>query len=106
MQKIAIWAPSTQLCQAISSQISHISTIGKELVKQQFLLHISPQYGELNPLVAEIVSLVWGTPANFNRFCVLAALLPGTPAKLCDVEQRVPPIFGRASITLGIGPRF
>jgi len=31
------------------------------------------------PLAAEIVSLVWGTPANFNRFCILAALLHGTP---------------------------
>ena len=27
-------------------------------------------------LAAEIVSLVWGTPANFNGFHVLAALLP------------------------------
>ena len=27
---------------------------------------------------AEIVSLVWGTPANFNGFRVLAALLDGT----------------------------
>ena len=30
------------------------------------------------PLAAEIVSLVWGTPANFNGFRVLAALLYGT----------------------------
>jgi len=30
------------------------------------------------PLAAEIVSLVWGTPANFNGFRVLAALLHGT----------------------------
>jgi len=30
------------------------------------------------PLAAEIVSLVWGTLANFNSFCVLAALLHGT----------------------------
>jgi len=30
------------------------------------------------PLAAEIVSLVWGTPGNFNRFLVLAALLHGT----------------------------
>ena len=29
------------------------------------------------PLVAEILSLVWGTPANFNGFRVLAALLRG-----------------------------
>ena len=31
-------------------------------------------------LVAEIVSGVWGTPATFNGFRVLAALLHGTPA--------------------------
>jgi len=30
------------------------------------------------PLAAEIVLLVWGTPANFNRFRVLVALLHGT----------------------------
>ena len=29
------------------------------------------------PLTAEIVSLVWGTPGNFNGFSVLAALLHG-----------------------------
>jgi len=120
------------------------------------------------PLAAEIISLVWGTPANFNRFRVLASLpqrrrstegnqtlhdvwpspvrlhyiyiyfwrmlprngiLPGAKfslrppslalsywqryctaleqwarAKLCGVEHRAPPIFGRATITLGIGP--
>jgi len=59
------------------------------------------------PLAAKIVSLVWGTPANFNGFRVLAALLHGTLAvgvKLCGVEQRTPPIFGRAAITLGTGP--
>jgi len=31
------------------------------------------------PLMAEIASGVWGTPVNFNGFCVLAALLHGTP---------------------------
>jgi len=30
------------------------------------------------PLAAEIVSLVWDTPGNFNGFRVLAALLHGT----------------------------
>jgi len=30
------------------------------------------------PIAAEIVSLIWGTPANFNGFGVLAALLHGT----------------------------
>ena len=60
------------------------------------------------PLAAEIVSLDWGTPAHFNGFGVLAALLHGILVvgviKLCGVEQRAPPIFGRATITLGIGP--
>ena len=32
------------------------------------------------PLAAEIVSLVWGTPVNFNGFGVLAALLHGIQA--------------------------
>jgi len=31
------------------------------------------------PLVAEIGPVAWGTPANFNGFRVLAALLHGTP---------------------------
>jgi len=116
------------------------------------------------PLAAEIGSVVWGTPANFNGFRVMAALLQrrrlteanqtlhdlwpspglvhyilisgllpvtefcqvqnsvcfqvlrspiltallhgtrvGASAKLCGVEQRTPPIFDRAAITLGIG---
>ena len=62
------------------------------------------------PLAAEIVSLVWVTPGNFNGFRVLAALLHGTHSSgrqpNCGVEQRAPPIFGRAAITLGIGPHF
>ena len=62
------------------------------------------------PLTAEIRWRVWGTPANFNGFLVLAALLHGTVvvgvSQLCGVEERAPPIFGRAAITLGIGPHF
>jgi len=44
-------------------------------------INISPTcpYNIVNfgPLAAEIDSLVWGTPANFNLFRVLAALLHG-----------------------------
>jgi len=47
----------------------------KKLVKQQYVLHMSAQYGELGPLVAEIGLPVWGTPANFNDFRFLRALL-------------------------------
>jgi len=66
-----------QLCRAISSQLRHVSTIGKKLVHQQYLLHMSPQYSELGLLAAEIGLVVLGTPANFSGFRVLAALLHG-----------------------------
>jgi len=49
----------------------------EKLVKQQYVLQMSPQYGELRPTKGEIGSGVWGNPANFNGFCVLAALLHG-----------------------------
>ena len=42
---------------------------------------MSPHYGKLwqfGSLAAEIGPVVWGTPANFNGFCILAALLHGT----------------------------
>jgi len=38
-----------QLCRALSSQLRHVLTIGKKLLKQQYLLQISSQYGELQP---------------------------------------------------------
>jgi len=66
-----------QLCRAISSQLRHVSTMGKS-AKQHYVPHTSSQYGELGPLPAEIRSWVCGTPANFNWFRVLAALLHGT----------------------------
>jgi len=34
---------------AISSQLRHTSTIGKEFVKQQYVLQMFSQYGELRP---------------------------------------------------------
>jgi len=38
-----------QLCRAISLQLRHISTIGKKLVKQQYLPYMAVQYGKLRP---------------------------------------------------------
>ena len=101
-----------QVCRAESSQPKHdcIDNRKKKLFKQQYLPHVSSQYGALRPTIAaEIGSVAWGTPSNFNGFRVLAALLYGTISGRqpnCGVEQRAPPIFGRAAITLGIGPHF
>ena len=68
-----------QICRAISSQLRHVSTIGK---KNFLSSNISPtcSHNMVNfaRLAAEILSLVWGTPGNFNGFRVLAALLHGT----------------------------
>jgi len=62
------------------------------------------------PLAAEMVSLVWGTPGNFNGFCVFGSVTARHSSSgrqpNCGVEQRAPPIFGRAAITLGIRPHF
>ena len=39
-----------QLCRPISSQLRHVSTIGKKLVKWQYVLHMSSEYSELEPI--------------------------------------------------------
>ena len=62
---------------------------------------------DLSLLAAEIVSLVWGTSANFNGFVSwqhYCTAQKWASAKLCGVEQMLPLVFGRAAITLGMGP--
>jgi len=49
----------------------------KKLVKQRYLLQIHNMVN-VGTLPAEIGPVVWGTPANFNGFRVLAVLLHGT----------------------------
>ena len=64
-----------QLCRAISSQLKHASTIGK---KHQYVPRCPHNIVNFGPLAAEIGLPVWGTPANFNGFRDLAALLHGS----------------------------
>jgi len=45
--KIAIWAPSHNFVGYIFATKAHIDNRKKKLVKQQYLLHMSLQYGEL-----------------------------------------------------------
>jgi len=68
-----------QLCRAISSQPRHVLTIGKNLLSSNISSTCPHNMVNFGPLAAEIVSLVWGTTANFNGFRILAALLHGTP---------------------------
>ena len=93
-----------QLCRAISSQLRHVSTIRKKTVKQQYVLHVCLQYGERRPLMAEICWRVWGTPAHFNGFRVLAALLHGT--QVVGVNQTAALNRGRHLYSAGWPPRW
>jgi len=69
-----------QLCRAISSQLRHVSTIGKNLLSINMSFTCPHNMVNFGPLTAEIGSIIWGTPApaNFNWFHVVAALLHGT----------------------------
>jgi len=63
-----------QLCRAISSQLRHVSTIGKKLVKQQYLLQISPQYSELRPTSGWDHFGSLGHPSCFQRLSRLGSV--------------------------------
>ena len=66
-----------QLCRAVSSQLRHVSTIGKNLLSNSISPTCPHNMVNFGPLAAEICWRVWGIPANFNGFHVLAALLCG-----------------------------
>ena len=67
-----------QVCRAKSSELKHVSTIGKNLLNSNTSSTCRRNMANFGLLTAEICWRVWGTPANFNGFRVLAALLHGT----------------------------
>ena len=75
-----------QICRAISSQLRHVSTIGKNLLSSHISFTCPRNMVNLGSLAAEIVSLVWYTPGNFNGFRVLAALLQCRAVTLSKVK--------------------
>jgi len=82
-----------QLYQAVSSQLRHVSTIGKNLLNSNIFstcLHNMVNFG---PLAAEIGSTVWGTPADFSGFHFLlrycSDIAHRRPAKLCMMFGRL-----------------
>jgi len=68
-----------QLCLAVPSRLRHVSTIGKNLLNIDTFPTRSHNMVNFGLLTAEICWRVWSTPANFNGFHVLAALLHGIP---------------------------
>jgi len=67
-----------QVCRAISSEIRHVSTIGKNSLNSDTSSTCPDNMVNFGILTAEICWRLRGTPANFNGFRVLAALLHGT----------------------------
>ena len=76
--KITICAPSHNFVGLYHRNYSTYRQSGKNLLSSNISSTCPHNMVNFGPLAAEIVSLVWGTPANFNRFRVLAALLHGT----------------------------
>jgi len=105
--KITIWATSHNLSGYIFATAARIDN-RKNLSNSSMFSRCRHNIVNFGPLAAEVSSGVWGTPTNFNGFRLgsVAARYSSkwASAKLCGVEQRAPPIFGRATITLGIGP--
>jgi len=80
-QKIAKNSPSAHHSRTLSGHIFATKACidnRKKLVKQQYPPTCPYNLLIFGPLVAQIISLVWGSPANFSGFRVLAVLLHGT----------------------------
>jgi len=54
-----------QICWDISLQLRHVSAFGKKLVKQQYVLHMYPQYCELRPINCWDLLASLGHPSKF-----------------------------------------
>jgi len=78
---------------------AHTDNRKKNLLISNISSTCSDNMVNFGTLAAEIGLGVWGTPANFNGFYVLQkycrVLQQWASAKLCGVEQRAPPVFGR-----------
>jgi len=110
--KIGHLGTIAQISRAVSSELRHVLTVGKKLVKQQCLLHMSLQYDELQPASGWDRFLSLGHSSKFQRVLCFGSVTArqsssGRQSK-CGVDrvvqgmeflkklsQRAPPIFGR-----------
>ena len=106
--KIAILAPSHNFVGLYLRNLGIYRQSEKNLLNSNTSSTCPDNMVNFGLLTAEICWRVWGTPANFKGFRVLAALLHSTVivgiSQTLRHWQWAPPIFGRAAITLGIGP--
>ena len=76
-QKLPFWYHRTNLSGCIFAAEACIDNRKKNFLSSDMSCTCLLNMVNFGVLTAEIVSLVWGTPANFNGFRVLAALLNG-----------------------------
>jgi len=89
MQKIAKnrhLGTIAQICLAISSQLKHVSTIGKT-VKEQYFLHMCLQCGELRPTNGCDLLGSLGHPSKFQRVSRLGFVTAAT--SLTGLESHI-----------------
>jgi len=77
-QKFAMWAQSHKFVGYIFATKARIDSRKKSLLNSDISSTCLHNMVDFGPLAAEICWRVWGTPANFSGFLVLAALLHGT----------------------------
>jgi len=87
MQKSPCGHHRTTLSGYIFATKAHIDNRKNNLLSSNISSRCPHVVVNFGPLAAEIVSLVWGTPSNFNGFHVWAALLHGTP--ILGISQSV-----------------
>ena len=92
-QKFAIWAPSHNF---VGLYLRNYSIYGQseKIDRQQYLLHMFPQYGELCPISGwDRLARLRQAPTNFNGFRVLASLLQRR--RSTEVNHKLCTMFGR-----------
>jgi len=67
----------TTLSGYIFATKAHIDNWKKNLLSSDMSSRCPHSMVNFGLLAAEIISLLWGTPPNFNGYCFLAALLHG-----------------------------
>jgi len=82
-QKVVKKSPSGHHCTTLLGYIftpkARVDNWKKNLLSSNISSACSHNMVNFSPLMAEIGPVVWGIPANFNGFHILAALLHGTP---------------------------
>jgi len=98
----------TTLSGSISAKKARINNHKKNLLNSNTSPTCPPQYGELRPTNGWDQFRSLGYPSKFQRVSRLGSVTAWHSSDgrqpNCGVVQRASPIFGRAAITLGIGP--